>query len=516
MLKLSKTHEKIVQLRQVGTFVITGEKQSGKTSVGTLRMLYLLEHACRTGERVLYVCNNEAEKEKVSTLFNEQYSLQNMSLFDEEFKGEAVIKSIDALIEEAANKADVHLNLEVCDTVPETVILAMIPQVKKAYPKVKWLNTNHIGFIHQEMRWINACGYATFEAYANATRKGAIMKLPKRGSGRKAIWMIKELVATELRRQGLMSKDQVQIDTLGYLKEDTLRECYKHIIIDDAENLTKVQLECIHALKIQGHGEVLFLMDKTKKLDTLAWLGSGNRFKTIGYQMTGRVKHLASSKKKVERKKKVEVQQTPLEIFMQEMSSDKQVLKAYEEKASKEKASVERLLLEDSKKSKVLEYVETYQYINKVTGVEITFQRDTSAGETYIDEVKQEEVDVLPIYSDIAAGMPIELVDEVSGQFELPSDLLHHKKNTYILHVQGDSMIGANISDGDYVVIQSGNVNNHEIAAVYYNGATTLKRIVQEDEHILLVSENPKYDPIVIEEGDFRVMGKLIGVIKPL
>ena len=130
--------------------------------------------------------------------------------------------------------------------------------------------------------------------------------------------------------------------------------------------------------------------------------------------------------------------------------------------------------------------------------------------------MRQEEVDELPIYSDIAAGMPIEIVDEVSGKFEIPSELLHHRKNTYILHVQGDSMIGVDISDGDYVVIQAGNVNNNEIAAVYYNGATTLKRIVQEDEHILLCSENPKYRPIMIEEGDFRVMGKLIGIIKAL
>ena len=77
-------------------------------------------------------------------------------------------------------------------------------------------------------------------------------------------------------------------------------------------------------------------------------------------------------------------------------------------------------------------------------------------------------------------------------------------------------MVDVDISDGDYVVIQAGNVNNNEIAAIYYNGATTLKRIVQEEEHILLCSENSKYAPIVIEDGDFRVMGKLIGVIKPL
>ena len=130
--------------------------------------------------------------------------------------------------------------------------------------------------------------------------------------------------------------------------------------------------------------------------------------------------------------------------------------------------------------------------------------------------MKQEDVQSLPIYSDIAAGMPIEVVEDSCGTFELPGELLGHKKNTYMLHVQGDSMIGAGIEDGDYVVIQSGSVSDREIAAVYYNGAITLKRIVQEEDCILLVSENPKYRPIWIEDGEFRAMGKLIGVLKNL
>ncbi len=498
MIKLSKMQEKIVQQKNMGTFTITGEVHSGKTSVAILRMLYLLEHGCKTGEKVLYLCFNKKAKEDVVQQFYEQYSLQNISLFDEESKGEVLIKDIDALLEEAANKAHVHLNLELCDEMPETIIKALLPQVRKAYPKVKWLKEDFISFIQHELSWINTCGYITFEDYAVSARKGATIKLPKKGSGRKAIWLLKEMARDALKKQGFMTKDQVQVDTLWYLKEDALRERYKHIIIDDAHQLTKVQLECIKALKCEDIGEVLFLMDKKEEPMPFAWLGKGNTFKTIGFNMTGRVKHLVGRKKATTHKKRVALEQTPLEIFMSELVNKQQ-----------EAQQVPKV-------SKLPWYVETYCYINKVTGVETIFQRDSSAGETYIDEMKQDEIEELPVYSDIAAGMPIELVDEVNGKFELPSAFLHHKKNTYILHVQGDSMIGANISDGDYVVIQAGNVNNHEIAAVYYNGTTTLKRIVQEKERILLVSENPKYKPIVIEEGDFRVMGKLIGVIKPL
>ncbi len=502
---MNKTREKFVRQKLVGTYVWTGNLHSGKTSTAIARMIYLLEHACHLGEQVLYVCQNEAEKRHVSSAFHQAYPFSNVSLFEEENQGHAVIKTMDELIEEAADKADVHLNLAICEEMPKALILEMLPKVRKQYPKVKWLKASEIDFIQQELKWMNGCGYMDFEAYQNAQRKGAAIKLPKKGSGRKAMWCLKEETNKQLKAQGYMTKDQVQVDTWTYLKEDGLRTQYRHIIVDDAHKLTKVQLECIRLLKTPDEGEVLFLMDKTQKDNPLAWLGMGNSFKTIGYDMTGRIKKLSDKRKVGGKAKKIKPSnETPLECLIKEM----------EEKTCQTELTVQE---EVKKQGKTLPwYVETYQYLNKITGVETVFQVDSSAGETYIDEIKQDEVEELPIYSDIAAGMPIELVDEVSGKFMLPSELLHHKRNRYILHVQGDSMIGVGIDDGDYVVIEAGNVNDHEIGAVYYNGTTTLKRIVQEKERILLVSENPKYKPIVIEEGDFRAMGKLIGVIKPM
>ena len=63
-------------------------------------------------------------------------------------------------------------------------------------------------------------------------------------------------------------------------------------------------------------------------------------------------------------------------------------------------------------------------------------------------------------------------------------------------------------------MIQAGSVGPKEIAAVYYQGAITLKSIVKEKGQVLLKSANPKYAPIQIEDEDFRVMGRLIGVLK--
>ena len=149
---MNKTREKFVRQKAIGTYVLTGSLHSGKTSIAIARMIYLLEHACRRGEQVLYICLNEAEKEYVNDQFHKWYHYSNVSLFEEENQGHAVIKTIDNLIEEAADKRDVHLNLAICEEMPKELIIELLPKVRKQYPKVKWLNANSIEFIQQELK----------------------------------------------------------------------------------------------------------------------------------------------------------------------------------------------------------------------------------------------------------------------------------------------------------------------------------------------------------------------------
>ena len=163
--------------------------------------------------------------------------------------------------------------------------------------------------------------------------------------------------------------------------------------------------------------------------------------------------------------------------------------------------------------------LEGYRYVDKMGYGEMVFERDLSAGEVYIAEEvqKPEALARIMIYSDIAAGRPIEIVDEERSYFPIPKALLHGKEKVYMLQVKGDSMIGAGVEDGDYVLLEkTDSVESQQIGAVYYNGGVTLKRVVQMGETILLMSENPKYEPIHIEIDDFKVMGKLMGVIKKL
>ena len=163
--------------------------------------------------------------------------------------------------------------------------------------------------------------------------------------------------------------------------------------------------------------------------------------------------------------------------------------------------------------------VETYRYLDKLGEGTYIFERDLSAREVYVSEVvqKKEELKEVKVYADIAAGRPIEMMDEERGFFPVPKEFMHYREDVYMLQVKGDSMIGAGIDGGDYVLIeQMDYIDNQQIGAIYYNGGVTLKRVVKMGETVLLMSENPKYEPIHIEGDDFKVMGKLIGVIKKL
>lgn len=106
---------------------------------------------------------------------------------------------------------------------------------------------------------------------------------------------------------------------------------------------------------------------------------------------------------------------------------------------------------------------------------------------------------MVPIIGQIAAGKPI-LADEHIEAF-LPCDAGVHAD--FGLVVSGDSMIGADIHDGDVVFIRSQPiVDDGQIAAVRIDDDATLKRFYKNPDGCTLVSMNPKYPPMVFNSGN--------------
>lgn len=122
----------------------------------------------------------------------------------------------------------------------------------------------------------------------------------------------------------------------------------------------------------------------------------------------------------------------------------------------------------------------------------------------------------LPIFSSkVAAGFPSPGDDHWEAKLDLNEHLIQHPAATFFVRVSGDSMIGAGINDGDVLVVDRSLVcKESSIIIAVVNGELTVKRFFKRGAVIALVSENPKYqDIIVTEEMDFRIWGIVTTVI---
>lgn len=119
----------------------------------------------------------------------------------------------------------------------------------------------------------------------------------------------------------------------------------------------------------------------------------------------------------------------------------------------------------------------------------------------------------VPLLGRVPAGKPFLSEENTEGYLAIPSDLGGGEQ--FALLVQGDSMIGAGILDGDRVILkQQATAENGEIVCALVNGEATLKRFYKKDGVITLKAENDKYAPITVAEGEFRIAGKLVGLLR--
>ena len=122
----------------------------------------------------------------------------------------------------------------------------------------------------------------------------------------------------------------------------------------------------------------------------------------------------------------------------------------------------------------------------------------------------------LPILGKIAAGTPIEAIQQERDRIPVPESMLGAGEH-FVLEIQGDSMINAGILDGDFVVIRrtdaavSGDI---VVALVVQDGEATLKRLRRKGASIALEAANPAYETRIFGPDQVAVQGKLVGLIR--
>ena len=118
-----------------------------------------------------------------------------------------------------------------------------------------------------------------------------------------------------------------------------------------------------------------------------------------------------------------------------------------------------------------------------------------------------------PVLGEIAAGKPIEVLDQQEVAELLPDD---GNKDIFVLRVKGNSMIEDHIQNGDYVIVERRNVaeNGETVVALIDNDRVTLKRFYREGDRIRLQPSHPNMKPIFVREGDFAIQGVVISVLR--
>ena len=194
----------------------------------------------------------------------------------------------------------------------------------------------------------------------------------------------------------------------------------------------------------------------------------------------------------------------------------------------------------DIKQQQILEFIETFSADNgfppTVREIAQKFSiKSTSTVAYYLDKLKecgqiayepQKKRAIVvpksktacvsvPLVGNVSCGNGLLAVENIEGRFALPPEVFP-EDDLFLLRVQGNSMIKAGISDGDFVVVKKQEtVEIDEIAVVLWDDVCSVKRITSMSPVLVMHPENDKMEDIVLSPDAFpQIIGKVVGCIK--
>ncbi len=128
----------------------------------------------------------------------------------------------------------------------------------------------------------------------------------------------------------------------------------------------------------------------------------------------------------------------------------------------------------------------------------------------------QAEARDVPLIGRIAAGAPIEALENGPAPVGVPSMMLLASGEHYALEVKGDSMIDAGIHEGDIVVVrrQETAENGDIVVALIDDSEATLKRLRRKGGAIALEAANPAYGTRLYRTDQVKIQGRMVGLIR--
>lgn len=123
----------------------------------------------------------------------------------------------------------------------------------------------------------------------------------------------------------------------------------------------------------------------------------------------------------------------------------------------------------------------------------------------------------LPLIGYIAAGEPIEAIENEMSTVMVSPDMVSKSKRCFVLQVRGTSMIDEGIMDGDYVVLKQQDTaeNGQIVVALIDEGFATLKKFYKEKNGVIrLQPANEEMDPIMVNSDQVKIQGVVTGIVR--
>ena len=259
-MNLNVEQKRIIEAEPNGHMIIKGVAGSGKTTVAVNRLPILIDrYAFQKDDRILMITYNKALTKYVKYIFEDiqknNNERQDTLIFDKPSDDILDISTIDSIIYKyfmsycKKNK----LSLKVATQLQaKNALLESILEVSKKYPEVKFVKSQNLSFFKDEITWIKACGYTELVEYQNADRIGRMAKnsgegpqrLIKNSNARQAIYEVLVRYNERLQLDGLVDFQDLGEYALKYIRENNAQK-YTHILIDESQDLSKIQLDFI-------------------------------------------------------------------------------------------------------------------------------------------------------------------------------------------------------------------------------------------------------------------------------
>lgn len=120
----------------------------------------------------------------------------------------------------------------------------------------------------------------------------------------------------------------------------------------------------------------------------------------------------------------------------------------------------------------------------------------------------------IPMLGSVKAGFPADVAEELKDTINIDEYLISKKENSYMLTVDGDSMIDAHIADGDMVLVEKTNqAKDGQIVIANVDGEFTMKYFKKDGDKVWLMPANKDFKPIY-PKMYLNVIAKVVAVIR--